>query len=146
MSSNAAAGTPIPPWIQNQIMQFQKTQNELQSIRIQKQHLEGEGQELVRTLEELRKTDEDAVFKFAGTAMIKTAKPKMIEELEERQELGKTRLVVISKQEARLSETLKEQETKITNMIQNINAGRPQQSPPGPPASSIPPPSQQPPS
>lgn len=145
MSSHV--GASIPPWLQGHIMQFQKTQDELQSIRMQKQHLEGEKMETARTLEELKRTgDDEVVFKFAGTVMIRTTKPKMIEELEERQELGKTRMTVISKQESRLAESLKEQEAKITGLLQNSGglqrppSGGPPQPPPAPP----PPPQQQP--
>ena len=108
----------MPPWLQEQLMKLQQSQQNLQSIMNQKQHLEIEKAETAKALEELRKVaDGDSVFKYAGTVLIKSNKKELIEELEEKQELAKTRTTVIEKQEARVKETLKEQEAKITEMM-----------------------------
>ena len=108
----------MPPWLQEQLMKLQQSQQNLQSIMNQKQHLEIEKAETEKALEELRKVaDEDSVFKYAGTVLIKSNKQELIDELEEKQEMAKTRATVIEKQEARVKETLKEQETKITEMM-----------------------------
>ena len=56
----------MPPWLQEQIMKLQQTQQSLQSIMTQKQHLEIEKAETTKALEELKKiADGDAVFKQA---------------------------------------------------------------------------------
>jgi len=108
----------MPPWLQEQLMKLQQSQQNLQSIMTQKQHLEMEKAETEKALEELKKTaDDNAVFKQSGTVLIKSTKQELIDELEERSELAKTRVTVLQKQEARLKETLKEQETKITEMM-----------------------------
>ena len=108
----------MPPWLQEQLMKLQQSQQNLQSIMNQKQHLEIEKAETEKALEELRKVaEDDAVFKYAGTVLIKSNKQELIDELEEKQEMAKTRATVIEKQEARVKETLKEQETKITEMM-----------------------------
>ena len=108
----------MPPWLQEQLMKLQQSQQNLQSIMNQKQHLEIEKAETEKALEELRKvTDGDSVFKYAGTVLIKSNKQDLIDELEEKQEMAKTRATVIEKQEARVKETLKEQEAKITEMM-----------------------------
>ena len=108
----------MPPWLQEQLMKLQQSQQNLQSIMNQKQHLEIEKAETEKALEELRKVaDGDSVFKYAGTVLIKSNKQELIDELEEKQEMAKTRATVIEKQEARVKETLKEQETKITEMM-----------------------------
>ncbi len=108
----------MPPWLQEQIMKLQQTQQSLQSIMNQKQHLEMEKAETAKALEELKKVaDGDAVFKHAGTVLIKSTKQALIDELEEKQEMAKTRVTVLEKQEARVKESLKEQETKITEMM-----------------------------
>ena len=108
----------MPPWLQEQLMKLQQSQQNLQSIMNQKQHLEIEKAETEKALEELRKVaDEDSVFKYAGTVLIKSNKQDLIDELEEKQEMAKTRATVIEKQEARVKETLKEQEAKITEMM-----------------------------
>ena len=116
----------MPPWLQEQLMKLQQSQQNLQSIMTQKQHLEIEKTETEKALEELKKvTEGDAVFKHAGTVLIKSSKQELIDELEERQEMAKTRATVLEKQETRLKDTLKEQETKITEMMK----GNPQNTP-----------------
>ena len=108
----------MPPWLQEQLMKLQQSQQNLQSIMNQKQHLEIEKAETEKALEELRKVaDGDSVFKYAGTVLIKSNKQELIDELEEKQEMAKTRATVIEKQETRVKENLKEQEAKITEMM-----------------------------
>jgi prefoldin beta subunit len=114
MSSNQQ----IPPWMQEQLSKLQQEQQNLQMILAQKQQLELEQLETERALEELNKAnDNDAVFKYAGTILIKSDKKNLLEELEEKKELAKTRSVVLTKQEERIKTSLKEQETKIQEMI-----------------------------
>ena len=92
----------------------------------QKQHLEIEKAETEKALEELKKAgDDDAVFKHAGTVLIKSTKKEMIDELEEKQEMAKTRATVLEKQEDRVKETLKEQEAKITELMKGGSANAP---------------------
>jgi len=82
--------------------------------------------ETAKALEELKKVAEgDAVFKHAGTVLIKSTKQELIDELEEKQEMAKTRVTVLEKQEARVKESLKEQETKITEMMKSGSANSP---------------------
>ena len=116
MSSNPQ----IPPMVHEQLARLQQTQQNLQSIMMQKQQLESEKLETEKALEELKKaSDDELVFKHAGTIMIKSNKKDLIEELEEQVELAKTKASLLVKQEERLKTTLKEQETKIQEMIQN---------------------------
>jgi len=119
MSSNQQ----IPPMVQEQLAKLQQTQQNFQSILMQKQQLESEKLEIEKALEELKKaSDDELVFKHAGTIMIKSNKKDLIEELEEQVELAKTKASLLVKQEDRLKTTLKEQETKIQEMIQNSSA------------------------
>ena len=119
MSSNQQ----IPPFVQEQLAKFQQTQQNFQSIIMQKQQLESEKHETEKALEELKKaSDDESVFKHAGSIMIKSNKKDLIEELEEQVELAKTKSSLLVKQEERLKTTLKEQETKIQEMIQNSSA------------------------
>jgi len=116
MSSNQQ----IPPVVQEHLAKLQQTQQNFQSIIMQKQQLESEKLETEKALEELKKaSDDELVFKHAGTIMIKSNKKDLIEELEEQVELAKTKASLLVKQEDRLKTTLKEQETKIQEMIQN---------------------------
>ena len=121
----------MPPWLQEQIMKMQQSQQSLQSVMTQKQHLDIEKAETEKALDELKKVaDGDAVFKQAGTVLIKSKKQELIDELQERIEMTKTRATVLEKQETRLKETLKEQETKITEMMKSGSANAPPNSPP----------------
>jgi len=87
---------------------------------MQKQQLESEKLETEKALEELKKAgDDESVFKHAGTIMIKSNKKDLIDELEEHVELAKTKASLLVKQEERLKITLKEQETKIQEMMKN---------------------------
>ena len=110
----------MPPWLQEQIGKLQQSQQNLQSIMTQRQHLEMEKAETEKALEELKKiADADSVFKQAGTVLIKSNKKTLVDELEEKIELAKTRSTVLEKQEVRVKESLKEQEAKITEMMKS---------------------------
>ncbi|PJC51159.1 MAG: prefoldin subunit beta [Nitrosopumilales archaeon CG_4_9_14_0_2_um_filter_34_16] len=110
----------MPPWLQEQLVKLQQSQQNLQSIMTQKQHLQIEKAETEKALEELKKVaDGEAVYKQSGTVLIKSKKQELIDELEERIELTKTRATVLEKQETRLKESLKEQESKITEMMKS---------------------------
>ena len=119
MSSNQQ----IPPVVQEQLAKLQQTQQNFQSIQMQKQQLESVKLETEKALEELKKaSDDESVFKHAGTIMIKSNKKDLIEELEEQIELAKTKASLLVKQEERLKITLREQETKIQEMMKNPSA------------------------
>jgi len=110
----------MPPWLQEQLMKMQQSQQNLQAMMQQKQQIEMEKIETDKSLEELKKaSDDDMVYKHAGSILIKSTKKELIDELEERKELTKTRFTVLEKQENRLKETLKEQEAKITEMMKS---------------------------
>ena len=114
MSSNQQ----IPPLVQEQLAKLQQTQQNFQSIIMQKQQLESEKHETEKALEELKKaSDDESVFKHAGTIMIKSNKKDLIDELEEQIELAKTKASLLVKQEERLKIALKEQETKIQEIM-----------------------------
>ena len=116
MSSNPQ----IPPLVQEHLARLQQTQQNFQSIMMQKQQLESKKLETEKALEELKKvSDDESVFKHAGTIMIKSNKKDLIDELEEQVELAKTKASLLVKQEERLKITLKEQETKIQEMMKN---------------------------
>ena len=114
MSSNQQ----IPPLVQEQLAKLQQTQQNFQSILMQKQQLESQTHETEKALEELKKaSDDESVFKHAGTIMIKSNKKDLIDELEEHIELAKTKASLLVKQEERLKIALKEQETKIQEIM-----------------------------
>ena len=118
-----SSGQQIPPWLQEQLLKMQQAQQNLQSILAQKQQLEIEQVESDKALEELKKAgDNDTVYKHAGSILIKSNKKDLITEIEERKELAKTRTTVLSKQEARVRESIKEQEAKFNEMIKGASS------------------------
>ena len=120
----------IPPMLQEQLSKLQQTQQNLQMIIAQKHQLELEQLETEKALVELNKAnDDDALFKHARTILIKSNKKDLIEELEEKKELAKTKASLLAKQEERLKTGLKEQETKIQEMIKKPPSTGTQQSP-----------------
>ena len=122
-----SSGQQMPPWLQEQIAKMQQSQQNLQSILMQKQQVEMENAESDRALEELKKaSDNDLVFKYAGSILIKSDKKSLIDELEEKKELSKTKTTVLEKQEERLKTSLQEQEQKIQEMLKNPNPGNPE--------------------
>ena len=117
-----SAGQQMPPWLQEQIGKMQQSQQNLQSILMQKQQVEMENVESDRALEELKKaSDSEQVFKYAGSILIKSDKKSLIDELEEKKELSKTKSTVLAKQEERLKTSLQEQEQKIQEMLKSPN-------------------------
>ena len=119
-----SAGQQMPPWLQEQLAKMQQSQQNLQSIMAQKQQLEIESLETEKALEEIKKAGEnDDVYKHAGSILIKSNKNDLIADLEERKELAKTRSTVLSKQEEQVKQSLKEQETKITEMMKGQGSG-----------------------
>ena len=125
-----STGQQLPPWLQEQLAKMQQSQQNLQSVMAQKQHLELEQLETEKALEEISKaTDDTTVYKHAGSILIKSNKTDMIAELEEKKELAKTRVTVLTKQEQRIKETLKEQEAKINEMIKGESGAKTQQPP-----------------
>ena len=119
-----SSGQQIPPWLQEQLMKMQQSQQSLQSIHLQKQQLEMEQIEADKALEELKKaSDDNTVYKHAGSILIKSNKTDLIAELEETKELAKTRSIVLSKQEERVKESIKEQESKINEMVKSASTG-----------------------
>jgi prefoldin beta subunit len=114
----------LPPWLREQVSRLQQLQQNLQAIMMQKQQLEVEMVETDRALEELKKAGaDDAVYKNAGSVLIKAKKEEVVKELEEKKELSNTRVMVLGKQETRVKENLKEVENKINEMIRGMQSG-----------------------
>lgn len=110
----------MPPWLREQLTRFDQLQQSLQAILLQKQQVELELTEIDRALEELRKAAPDeTVYKSAGALLIRVKKDDVLKELEERKELANTRVLVLSKQEARVRENVRELQAKIDEAIKS---------------------------
>ena len=104
----------VPPWIREHLARFEQSQQKLQAIMIQKQQVEMELTEVEKALAELDKTVNTAnIYKSVGSLLIKTNKKDILKELNERRELGNTRVTVLAKQESNVQGSLKEIQAKI---------------------------------
>lgn len=104
----------VPPWVHEHLARFEQAQQNLQAIILQKQQVEMELTEIEKALSELDKSEDSTkIYKSIGSLLIKTNKKDMLSELQERRELGNTRVTILAKQENRVSESLKEIQAKI---------------------------------
>ena len=112
----------VPPWLREQLVRFEQLQQNLQTIVMQKQQVDVEGNEVDRAVAELKKAaDTDAVYKSAGNILVKAKKDDLLKDLEERKELANTRSTVLAKQEQRVRENIKDLQAKIEEALK----GRP---------------------
>jgi prefoldin beta subunit len=108
----------IPPWLREQLARLEQLQQNLQTITIQKQQVEAELGEVDKALEELNKSpDSDQIYKYAGSLLLKVKRDVILKELEERKEVANTRNLVLTKQENRFKESVKELQTKIEDAL-----------------------------
>jgi len=91
---------------QNQkIQEIQMLEQNIQNLFLQKQAFQMELSETQSSLKELQNSG-DEVFKIIGQLMIKTEKPKMKEDLLNKEKLLNVRMKTIEKQESSLTEQL----------------------------------------
>jgi len=104
----------LPPQVQERLLRLQQLQQTLQAILTQKQQLELELTEVEQALSELEKLTDDAViYKSIGSLLVKSERPKVTTELNERKELLNMRISVLGKQEERLRGQVKNLQVKL---------------------------------
>jgi prefoldin beta subunit len=114
----------IPPWLREQLARYEQLQQNLQAILVQKQQVDLESTDIERALSELKKASEtDAVYKSAGNLLVRAKKDEVMKDLVEKKELSGTRSAVLTKQEQRVRENLKELEAKIQEAVKTTRAG-----------------------
>ncbi|HZW57798.1 MAG TPA: prefoldin subunit beta [Nitrososphaerales archaeon] len=122
--SGAAPSNEVPPWLREQLARFEQLQQNLQAILVQKQQVELESAEVNRALTELRKAAEgDAIYKSAGSILIKANKDELVKELEDKKELATTRSAVLGKQEQRVRENIRELQAKLEDAVKGRGPG-----------------------
>lgn len=90
---------------QNKIQEMQFLEQNLQNSLLQKQAFQMELSETQSALREIEKAGDD-IFKITGQLMIKTSKPKIKEELTNKEKMFKLRVESLEKQEASFLEKL----------------------------------------
>ena len=101
----------------NLISQFQISQQQMQSILIQKESLKLQGLEIERALEELKSTKEKTAYKISGQIMISKPVEELKKELKETKENIDIRIGSLEKSEGRISDKLKELQNKLKEVI-----------------------------
>ena len=108
---------PPPPWLREQLLRLQQIQQNLQAIIRKKQQVAQETADTDRVIEEIIKIEEDnKIYKRYNTLLIKSNREDILEELREKKEKLNIRMMVVEKQEKRVSDNLKEVENKIIKM------------------------------
>jgi len=116
----------LPPYLREQLARYDQIQQNLQAVLVQKQQVELELNETEKALQELVKApDSEAIYKFAGNLLVKVQKDAVMKELTEKKELGNTRKMVLSKQETRFRESLRELQTKIDDAVKTKSQAQP---------------------
>jgi len=112
----------LPPQVQERLLRLQQRQQTLQAVLTQKQQLELEFTEVEQALGELEKmTDEVVIYKSVGSLLVKSERPKVTSELNERKDLLNMRISVLGKQEERLRSQIKELQTKLQQDLQPLS-------------------------
>jgi prefoldin beta subunit len=109
----------ISPKLQNQIAQFQQLQQQLQTVMGQKIRMDAMIKEMEMTIEELKKTPQDAtVYRNVGSLMIKVADiPALLKELEEDKETTEVRIKSLDRQEKMLKEKFQNVQEQLSRAI-----------------------------
>jgi len=112
----------LPPQVQERLLRLQQRQQTLQAVLTQKQQLELELTEVEQALSELEKmTDAAIIYKSIGSLLVKSERPKVTSELNERKDLLNMRINVLGKQEERLRSQIKDLQTKLQSDLRQIS-------------------------
>ena len=112
--------TQIPTQIQNQLAQLQQVQQQAQSLAMQKAQIESLQKESEMALEELEKSEDDAViYRTVGELQIKATKEETVAKLNEKVETLSLRLQSISRQEERISKRFTQLQEQIEQSMGN---------------------------
>jgi len=112
----------LPPQVQQRLLRLQQLQQTLQGVLTQKQQLELELNEIEQALSELEKlTDAAVIYKSIGSLLVKSEKPKVTTDLNERKELLNMRINVLGKQEERLRTQVKDLQEKLQQDLRPIS-------------------------
>ena len=99
--------------IQQKVMDFERSRNQLMGVSSQKQNLQIQSQTLKATLEELEKTKEKKVYKAVGNILILSDTAKVKKDVKDKQESAELRLKTLQKQEESLVNKLNSLKSEI---------------------------------
>ena len=99
--------------VSQSISEFERGRAQLAGISAQKQQLSVQAESLGASIEEIRKTKEEKVYKFAGSIMLLVPTPEALKDLESRKESVDLRLKTVEKQENILVDKLNKLKDEI---------------------------------
>ncbi len=108
--------------IQQKIVDFERSRNQLLGISAQKQQLQIQSQTLKVTLDELEKTKEKQVYKAVGNILILSDTAKVKKETRERKESVDLRIKTLQKQEESLVNKLNKLKGEIESAQKQAGA------------------------
>ena len=95
------------------MIQYQQTQQQLQTIMMQKEQYRMQLAEIEKALEDLKNTKSEEVFKVSGTILIKSDKKTVMSDLEEQKETSDIRMKTYDKQENMIRDKLMDIQKKL---------------------------------
>ncbi|NHI83096.1 MAG: prefoldin subunit beta [Candidatus Thorarchaeota archaeon] len=104
----------IPPALQDDLRRFENLRQQHETLTTYKQTIQTELVELRATLEELRKQPDNVVtYKSVGQVMFRVDKPKIVEELDDREKTLQMKFESTNSQIEKLAKKLSDLEAKI---------------------------------
>ncbi len=104
----------IPPALEQELQKFDTMRRNLETLQSMAQTMQSELSETKATLEELKGQPEDTLtYKAVGQIMFKVEKPKLVDDLQDREKTLDMRLASTKKQIQTLTEKLTELQNKI---------------------------------
>jgi prefoldin beta subunit len=121
-SNLGGSSLKIPPKIQNQLTQFEQVRQQLQMLTTQRIQVESQSRELDNALEELGKSNKNAVvYKKVGAIFVKVDKKSDLEKnLNEQKETIDVRIKTLERQEKQLKERYTELQKDISKAVQEF--------------------------
>jgi len=104
----------IPPALEQELRKFENLRKQYESFQMTNQTMQQELNEVNATLDELKKQPDDVTtYKTVGSVMFEVDKPRLMEDLDDRQKTLEMRLASTKKKLEKLSTDLQELQNKI---------------------------------
>ena len=108
----------LSPEIQEKILNYQKVQNQLRSLRIQIDAIQRQHIEMKQTLKELEPLDQSVdIYKMSGSILFKADLTKVKVDLDDKIEYANIQLQKYKKQEEKIKESLDELEQDLQRSL-----------------------------
>lgn len=105
------------------LQQIQLQNHQLQMLMAQKQNLVIQNKEIEKALEEVRKADNEDVYKSVGPILVRSKKDDLVKDLEEGMEEAELKIKALETQEKRLKEKIKSFQEKFQEMMPKGQGG-----------------------